>query len=1142
MNISAQDTTWVQTFTFDSIATRRANFEFPESLNDKRFEKVLMYYKLKCSPLTPWDQYACGEWDYLTYTRVFDHTGLFDSTAVNGNQYLANTLTPSTLSYNSWPYAQVDTYTRMENNRSNGTLNNSVVNTNNITSSFPFDVNNHGGRFQMILSATELIDAGVIPGDIQSLSLYINSLTNNGNLKYPKISLKTSDDSDLTSFQTTGFTEVYNASHWAGGSQSEMVIGQNDFLFYQPYSWNGTSNLIIEFYFENTQVSGNELSFDAETISNQSAVFYNSMNGCIEFDATNHALLELSDFTMGAAMTIAFWAKGTGSAGTNTSILEAYNTTGGRIVNIHMPWSNNRMYFDAGDETGFDRIDRDMSTEEIDNTWNHWTFVKDQAAGTMLIYKNGVLWHSGTNLNRNIGYIHRIVLGSNVNLAASWRGKIDEFQIYNEVLSEQTIQTWMNQKPNAGHPNWADLLIYYDFDNTLFAQDQSENDHKLMPSEKGMFRFDDYPNVNVAQASARPKIAFGQGLVNGAIASTEQAEVRVKEPVIIFEQQTEGNHFAIVSSAIGLESGNETIYNNSGTPISQTPFVGSQSITNSAILHFHPPYEIIHDVEMARYITPYGINFSLGANGFYWVYDVTDYHQYLRGIVDLAAHNTQELLDLRFAFIEGIPPRDVHSRAPIWDNFRSYQYASMDNNSVLPPTSVQLSDTSAMFKIKTRLTGHGHNGNTNCCEWDPKDHYLLLDGTLRYTWDIWEETACGDNPNRSQGGTWPYAREGWCPGDQVKEYDFDITPFVSPGGSVVVDYDIEDLPANDQAQGNGNYIAAFDLISYSAPNFQHDAAVVDILNPNNWEYYRKWNPSCSNPRVEIQNTGSEPLTSCVIRCWVSYGDWLEYTWTGNLGFLEKEIVEIPVVDLGWWRDYEGEKTFHAQIYAVQGYPDLDEYAQNNYYSTKFNAPKSINTAFFVWFKTNNKAHENKYSLTDASGNVLFERTNMANTTEYKDTFDLAPGCYSIIVEDTDSDGIGFWYSSQVEGETSGFFRVRKVGGSYVDQFPTDWGNYHRMDFSVGFALGEEENELTHTIEAYPNPTNNSVMIEVNGVVGSEARIVMYDMMGRVLYESDMNATQNFAEALIDMSAFTTGSYVVRVVTKEQVYTKIVIKN
>ena len=36
----SQDTTWVQTFTFDSITTRRANFPFPQDLNNKRFENI----------------------------------------------------------------------------------------------------------------------------------------------------------------------------------------------------------------------------------------------------------------------------------------------------------------------------------------------------------------------------------------------------------------------------------------------------------------------------------------------------------------------------------------------------------------------------------------------------------------------------------------------------------------------------------------------------------------------------------------------------------------------------------------------------------------------------------------------------------------------------------------------------------------------------------------------------------------------------------------------------------------------------------------------------------------------------------------------------------------------------------------------
>lgn len=1137
----SQDTTWVQTFTFDSITTRRANFPFPQELNTKRFEKVLMYYKLKCSPLTTWDQYNCGEWDYLTYTRVFDHTGNYDSVQVNGNRYLANYASPSTIQFDALPYAYADTYVRNERNRSGATTTTQQVNAPSGTTPFPFDVTNNGGRFQMLLSATELTSAGILPGNIESLSLYLNAITVNGELKYPKISLKSTTDINLTSFHNAGFTQVYDASHWTGGSQNELIVGQNELLFFQPFAWNGTDNIIIEFYFENTMDAVNSLLFEGETIAAPTAKFYNNLNGCIQFSGTNHSLLELSDFDMGDEMTITFWSKGNGSAGTNTSILEAYDTLNNRVVNIHMPWSDNNMYFDAGEGSGYDRISKLMTAAEIDNNWNHWAFVKKQSTGEMFIYKNGVLWQSGTGKNLPIGYIHRFVLGSNMNLGNNWKGKVDDFQVYDIALPQATIQAWMTEKPNATHPNWADLLVYYDFDGKTWAEDLSQNDFLLMPSQQGMIKFDEYPNTGIQTALSRPTVGFGQGTVTGSMQITPETEVKLKEPTVIFEFQAIDRHFEIVNAQVGVLSGNETEYNNVGGVVSQTPFTGANTLTNEQVTYYQQPFELVKDVEIARYITPYGISFDLGPNGFYWIYDVTDYQQYLRDTVDLAAHNTQELLDLKFAFIEGIPPRDVHNRQPIWADFRSYQYSAMDNNTELQAIQVPLSDTSDMFKIKTRFTGHGHNGNVNCCEWDSKDHMISLDGVERFNWDIWEETACGDNPNTSQGGTWPYAREGWCPGDQVKEYDHEITPFVTPGDTVLIDYDIEDIPLNDQAQGNGNYVVAMDLISYGAPNFQNDAAIVDVLNPNNWEYYRKWNPTCSNPRVVLQNTGALPLTSCRIRCWISYGDWLDYEWTGNLEFLEKEIVEIPVTDLLWWRDYTGAQTFSARVLNVNGDPSLDEYPHNNVKTTKFDAPESINGPFFVWFITNNKANENKYRLEDASGNVIFARNTLANSTTYKDTFDLAPGCYSLVVEDSDHDGMGFWYSSQVEGETSGQFRVRLVGGSYVEIFPGDFGHYHRYNFSVGFTLGVDEKELDHEIAIFPNPTNGICTIEVSGYVKGKADLFIYDLMGRQVHTEKMIATDTFAEAHPDLSSLQPGQYIVKIVSNESVYTKELIK-
>ena len=509
--------------------------------------------------------------------------------------------------------------------------------------------------------------------------------------------------------------------------------------------------------------------------------------------------------------------------------------------------------------------------------------------------------------------------------------------------------------------------------------------------------------------------------------------------------------------------------------------------------------------------------------------------------MDLAAHNTQELLDLRFAFIEGIPPRDLHKREPIWSDFRSYNFGNMANDIVLPATNVLLSDTSEMFKIKTRMSGHGQVGDYACCEWVNNNHQINVNGVPRFQWNIWLDTECGENPNIGQGGTWPYAREGWCPGDLVKEHEFELTPFVTPGDTVSLDYVINQVPTTDPGQGGGNYIAAYDLISYSEPNFQNDAAIKDVLNPNNYEYYSKYNPTCSNPRVILKNTGEMPLTSCKIVCWITYGDNIEYNWTGNLNFLEEIVVEIPVTNNSWWTDLDSNMTFTAYVRDVNGSFGNDEYQLNSVKTTKFDAPERIDGPFFIWLTTNNKANENNYRLIDHAGNILFERNNLTNQTQYKDTFNLAPGCYSIIIEDTDDDGLSFWYSAQVEGETAGTMRLRKVGGTYIEFFPGDFGSYHRYDFSVGFELGIDETDLEHKIAIFPNPTNGMTTIEVNGAVNEQASIEIYDLMGRKIYSEEMNASQYFAESFIDLSAVNSGTYIVKIITNQRVYTKELIK-
>ena len=103
-------------------------------------------------------------------------------------------------------------------------------------------------------------------------------------------------------------------------------------------------------------------------------------------------------------------------------------------------------------------------------------------------------------------------------------------------------------------------------------------------------------------------------------------------------------------------------------------------VINDTLDYFGVPFEVIDRYELYRYITPYGIGLDLGDDGWTWWYDVTDYLPLLRDSVELQAGNWQELLDLKFHFIEGEPARDVLDVEAFWKG--QYGLSTFDQNVV----------------------------------------------------------------------------------------------------------------------------------------------------------------------------------------------------------------------------------------------------------------------------------------------------------------------------------------------------------------------------------------------------------------------------------------------------------------------------
>lgn len=1131
----AQDTINVQTFTYDSISTRRAIFTFPSELQGESFEKVLMYYNIKCDPLTPWDQYNCGEWDYLAHAKVFDHTGVYDSVLIEGPQYLVNNQWNSSVDYVTTPYYHYYQSYQKFINYSAQLDNDFAVGAGSDNANYPFGASNENQRTQILWTASEISGAGVTAGTIDKLRFDVNTL--GGSLDGLTIKMKHTSATDLTAFDDDAWTTVYelNTAFVSTG------IATIDLTY--PFVYDGLSNLLIDISFEGNAATDN--SINATTTANNSVVYTNEKLGYLNVPQNDFVEVALSDYDFGDDITVSFWANGDANIlPVNTSVFEAEDSLNNRILNVHFPWSNSQHYWDAGEGSGYDRINTTASATEIGGEWHHWAFTKDKADGSMKVFKDGVEWLSGTDKNRAVGVVNAFKIGINRNQGNGWPGMIDEFRVWDVALDAAEISGWMNQKVDAGHPNFGDLVLYYDFDGDQAVIDKSGNGRDGMMSMSGMVKFYEQSQAGFEVSNIRPNITFVQGTYTSTIDSVMVVDSVMADNIDITEFMVDGRKFIINDITHAYPEGYSYTFDHQGNKIDSTFFAADVSFANDSISYYEEPYEVIDPFEIGRYITPYGIGFDLGPNGFTYVYDVTDYQQLLMGDVDFAAHNTQELIDVQFKFIKGTPPREVIKVEKIWGNHGSHTYADLDNDVKLPSMDIDLDPNGAMYKIRTRITGHGHHGSNNCCEWgfgQGRDHELLIDGVSRFTWEIWQETECGDNPNTGQGGTWPYAREGWCPGDIVEDYEFDITPYVTPGNTVAIDYDIEDVPTNDQDQGNGNYNMAMHLVSYGAPNFTNDAAIVDILNPNSWEYYGKWNPTCQNPRVILKNTGSNTLTSVFIHIWVGgFDNVIAYEWTGNLEFLEEEVVEIPITD-DFWYDFQGSMEFNAMIHLPNGV--ADEYAPNNQYTVPFEAVEVYNNPFYIWFKTNNRASENELYLKDEDGNVIFSRTSLTDNTEYKDTMYLDQGCYVLELYDSDHDGLGFWYSAQVEGETSGFLRLREVNGPMLEVFQNDFGHYTSHSFSVGYALGNEEKDLGVGFEVYPNPSEGLFNLTLDRFVGDQITIQVYNELGAVVYEEIIseNNPEGYWMKELDLQHLKNGLYMIQVTSDQKSVAKRIIK-
>ncbi len=1112
---SPGDTTVVQAFTFGS--PQDYWFQFPPATN--RYQKILMLYTLKCNPnQSP----ACGEWDYTTHSFLYDHLGIYDSTLQQQPSFTVDGTSPDTFPYLTTPsYKYIPRVETRIVYTDTLALTASTVGVGATNTNLALHSADSDGEAYYLWRASELTSAGLVAGEITGLRLNVGIAGSFLNKLRVDFAPMIADTLTANSVLPTAFTKVYQFSQ-------ALPSGWVSLAFATPFIWDGTSNVLVRFSFDNA-ASGTDY-----TLAADNAVFACAKNGTgdyvLDFEGADYIEVPASVFnTVDSQITISFWQYGDPLLQPQNNILfEGLDNNGLRVLNAHLPWSDGKVYWDAGNVgTLLDRGSKSASPALYEQGWSHWAFVKDARTGNMRIYLNGTLWLNLTGKYAAMTNISKFRIGSGANGGNHYDGWMNEFQIWDTALDVATIKSWMNKDVDATHPYYQNLRLYYKFDegNGYVATDASPHAHNgnQWGAPQYTTLFDNIGIRNHQYADVRPQVVFEQGQFVQDTITTVVVDTIVNAPLTIqyFNNATNPT-VATDSFYYWAPYYADYVYDANGVAIDSTLVAGTDTLFK-ANLPYYRKFEVVEQYEIGRFITPYGINLDLGP-GFTWTYDVTDYRPLLADSVHLAAGNWQELLDVKFLFIHGTPPRDVIKVENVWKG--EYYLSNMDQT--LLPKTVTLEPAAKSFRLKTRASGHLWDNATNCAEFCPKVHQVYANGSQVSSWQNW--TDCGYVPVYPQGGTWLIDRAGWCPGEPVDEYAHELTPFIPQGST-----DAELLYTVETDQYGLN-ILHVQLVSYGDINFQRDVELTGIVTPTITDEHSRYNPVCNYPVVRIRNLGAQTLTQADFAYGVDGGADCYYTWTGSLGFMEEVEVTLPTFD---WNGLDlNNPRFHVTVDYPNGRSDQNPY--NNSASTAFEMVPVYDSIFIMITRTNNAGNETSYEFTDENDSIVFAKSNFANNVTTNDTLRFVPGCYKLTFRDSGEDGLSFFANN----DGNGAVRFRKYPGTAIfKSFEADFGEKFEHQFMVGYPAGQFPLKDACTapvrdttsvgllvapqpyVTMYPNPTQGKVLLRGLFYEPTDLVVEVYNIVGtRIVRQYENGVTQ--LDVPVDISNQPAGTYIV----------------
>eukprot|EP00736_Rhodelphis_marinus_P006757 Rmarinus@m.21884 len=197
--------------------------------------------------------------------------------------------------------------------------------------------------------------------------------------------------------------------------------------------------------------------------------------GALHFDAQGTIVMPpeaLTSVIENQEISVSMWVYGADVNPVADTLFEGRDGSSNRVLNVHLPWSNEYVYWDCGNSgSSYDRIYQITSSDIYEGSWHHWTFTKSVSTGVMEIYLDGEVFHYGTNKYFEIHDVSNFRLGSAYNdMGYRFTGTVDDFRIYDRALSREQIHEVMaastTDSATSGNQQEYTPILHYKLDQT----------------------------------------------------------------------------------------------------------------------------------------------------------------------------------------------------------------------------------------------------------------------------------------------------------------------------------------------------------------------------------------------------------------------------------------------------------------------------------------------------------------------------------------------------------------------------------------------------------------------------------------------------------------------------------------------------